>query len=61
MKRLFVITLALVFGIALLAGMGPFETKAQAKTTFVTIGTGGITGVEYESTKYEPSGDMDTT
>jgi len=47
MKRLFVITLALVFGIALLAGMGPFETKAQAKTIFVTIGTGGITGVYY--------------
>jgi TRAP transporter TAXI family solute receptor len=47
MKRLFVVTLALVFGIALLAGMGPFETKAQAKTIFVTIGTGGITGVYY--------------
>ena len=47
MKRLFVITLALVFGVALLAGMGPFETKAEAKTTFVTIGTGGITGVYY--------------
>jgi len=47
MKRLFVVTLALVFGIALLAGIGPFETKAQAKMTFVTIGTGGITGVYY--------------
>ena len=47
MKRLFVITLALVFGIALLVGIGPFETKAQAKTKFVTIGTGGITGVYY--------------
>jgi len=47
MKRLFIITLALVFGVALLAGMGPFETKAEAKTTFVTIGTGGITGVYY--------------
>ncbi len=47
MKRLFVVTLALVFGIALLAGMGPFETKAEAKTIFVTIGTGGITGVYY--------------
>ncbi len=47
MKRLFVVTLALVFGVALLAGMGPFETQAQAKTIFVTIGTGGITGVYY--------------
>jgi TRAP transporter TAXI family solute receptor len=47
MKRLFVVTLALVFGIALLAGIGPFETKAEAKMTFVTIGTGGITGVYY--------------
>ena len=47
MKRLFVVTLALVFGIALLVGIGPFETKAEAKMTFVTIGTGGITGVYY--------------
>ena len=27
--------------------MGPFETKAEAKTIFVIIGTGGITGVYY--------------
>jgi len=48
MKKLFVITIALVFGLALLAGLGPFEQQAQAgNTTFVTIGTGGVTGVYY--------------
>ena len=47
MKRTFVIALALVFGLSLLAGLGPFEKTADAKTTFVTIGTGGITGVYY--------------
>ena len=48
MKRTFVIGLALIFGLALLAGSGPFEKNAEAgKTTFVTIGTGGITGVYY--------------
>ena len=47
MKKLFVIMLALVIGVAFSAGIGPFETKAEAKTTFVTIGTGGITGVYY--------------
>jgi TRAP transporter TAXI family solute receptor len=47
MKKLFVISLALVVGVAFSVGMGPFETKAEAKTTFVTIGTGGITGVYY--------------
>jgi TRAP transporter TAXI family solute receptor len=47
MKRTFVITVALIFGLGLLAGFGPFEKAADAKTTFVTIGTGGITGVYY--------------
>jgi TRAP transporter TAXI family solute receptor len=47
MKKLFIITLALVIGVAFSADFGPFETKAEAKTTFVTIGTGGITGVYY--------------
>jgi len=48
MKKLFVLAIALVFGLTLLAGFGPFEQNAQAaKTTFVTIGTGGITGVYY--------------
>jgi TRAP transporter TAXI family solute receptor len=47
MKKLFIITLALVIGVAFSAGFGPLETKAEAKTIFVTIGTGGITGVYY--------------
>jgi TRAP transporter TAXI family solute receptor len=47
MKRTFVIAVALIFGLSLLAGFGPFEKTADAKTTFVTIGTGGITGVYY--------------
>jgi len=47
MKKLLIVTFAVVFGVALLAGIGPFETQAEAKTTFVTIGTGGITGVYY--------------
>jgi TRAP transporter TAXI family solute receptor len=48
MKKLLILTIALVFGLTLLVGLGPFEQQAQAgKTTFVTIGTGGITGVYY--------------
>jgi TRAP transporter TAXI family solute receptor len=48
MKRTFVIAVAIIFGLAILAGSGPFEKNAEAgKTTFVTIGTGGITGVYY--------------
>lgn len=48
MKKLIVFTIALVFGLTLLGGIGPFEQKAQAgRTTFVTIGTGDITGVYY--------------
>ena len=48
MKRTFIIAVALIFGLSLLAGLGPVEKKADAaKTTFVTIGTGGITGVYY--------------
>ena len=47
MKKVFIFTLALVFGLSLFTGIGPFEQKAHAKTVFVTIGTGGITGVYY--------------
>ncbi len=48
MKRVFILTLAFIFGLSLLVGLSPFDSKAQAgKTTFVTIGTGGITGVYY--------------
>ncbi len=45
MKKALVIGIALLFGFALFMGGTP--TTAQAKTTFVTIGTGGITGVYY--------------
>jgi TRAP transporter TAXI family solute receptor len=45
MKKVLVIGIALVFGFAIFMGAAP--TPAQAKTTFITIGTGGITGVYY--------------
>ena len=45
MKKVLVIGIALVFGFAVFMGGTP--TTAQAKTTYVTIGTGGITGVYY--------------
>jgi len=45
MKKALVIGIALVFGFAIFMVGTP--TTAQAKTTFVTIGTGGITGVYY--------------
>jgi uncharacterized protein len=55
MKKLVAFGVALIFGVALLAGCGGEEQKAsapapapaKASTTFVTIGTGGITGVYY--------------
>ena len=47
MRKIFVSALALFIGVAFSAGVGLFESKAEAKTTFVTIGTGGITGVYY--------------
>jgi TRAP transporter TAXI family solute receptor len=40
--------MAFVFGLALVVGLSPVNDVAQAgRTTFVTIGTGGITGVYY--------------
>jgi hypothetical protein len=45
MKKTLILTTALLFGMVLFMGSTPVET--QAKTTFVTIGTGGITGVYY--------------
>ncbi len=42
MKRTVAVTMAVMFGLAMIAG-----GAAEAKTTFVTIGTGGITGVYY--------------
>jgi TRAP transporter TAXI family solute receptor len=56
MKRVLFIGLALIFGFSLFMGCAP-EEKAKteetaaaekpSKTTFITIGTGGITGVYY--------------
>jgi TRAP transporter TAXI family solute receptor len=45
MKKSLLVVTALFFGLSLLVGFGP--ATVQAKTTFVTIGTGGITGVYY--------------
>jgi TRAP transporter TAXI family solute receptor len=45
MKKSFIIGLALLLGVVLCMGFS--STPVQAKTTFVTIGTGGITGVYY--------------
>lgn len=45
MRKVLIIGIALVFGFVIFMGGAP--TTAQAKTTFVTIGTGGITGVYY--------------
>jgi uncharacterized protein len=45
MKKIVLIGIALVFGFAVF--MGGIPTTVQAKTTYVTIGTGGITGVYY--------------
>ncbi|WP_300464752.1 TAXI family TRAP transporter solute-binding subunit [Desulfobacula sp.] len=45
MKKVLILTTALLFGAVLF--LGTTVTQVQAKTTFVTIGTGGITGVYY--------------
>ncbi len=45
MKKSLIIAAALLLGIALTFGTNP--VPAQAETTFVTIGTGGVTGVYY--------------
>jgi hypothetical protein len=45
MKKALIFGVVLVFGLALFMGAAP--TTVQAKTQFVTIGTGGITGVYY--------------
>lgn len=45
MKRVFILAMAICFGLVFAAGFAP--VPAQAKMTFVTIGTGGITGVYY--------------
>ena len=45
MKRSLLVVTALFFGLSLMVGFGP--APAQAETIFVTIGTGGVTGVYY--------------
>ena len=45
MKKILIIGIAVAFGLAVFMGGTP--ATVQAKTTFVTIGTGGITGVYY--------------
>jgi TRAP transporter TAXI family solute receptor len=56
MKKVFIFSLAVIFGFALVMGCAPEEKakteetaagEAPAETTFVTFGTGGITGVYY--------------
>jgi len=53
MKKALILGVVLMFGFALVVGCGPSgekaatETPAKAKITFITIGTGGITGVYY--------------
>ena len=51
MKKALIMGVVLMFGFALVIGCGPSGEKAtsetKAKTTFITIGTGGITGVYY--------------
>ena len=44
MKKLLVIGIAAFFGIVLFFGSAPVQAADQ---TFVTIGTGGVTGVYY--------------
>ncbi len=45
MRKALVLSVAVLFGFVLFMGAAP--SAVQAKTTFVTIGTGGITGVYY--------------
>ena len=45
MKKTLILAIALFFGFSLF--MGSIPSTVQAKTTFVTIGTGGVTGVYY--------------
>ncbi len=45
MKRFVILSITLLFGFILFAGSSP--APVQAEQTFVTIGTGGVTGVYY--------------
>ncbi len=44
MKKVFIFSMAVVFGLVLFMGVSPTQAGDQ---TFVTIGTGGVTGVYY--------------
>jgi TRAP transporter TAXI family solute receptor len=45
MKKTLILTIAIAFGFTLLTGLA--SSDAQAETKYVTIGTGGVTGVYY--------------
>lgn len=45
MKKVLILTIAIAFGFTLLTGLTPATVQAESK--FVTIGTGGVTGVYY--------------
>ncbi len=45
MKKLLVLSIAAIFGLVLVLGIAPVQ--AGSDQTFVTIGTGGVTGVYY--------------
>ena len=45
MKKILFVGIAVLFGFVVLMGASP--TPVQAETQFVTIGTGGVTGVYY--------------
>ncbi|MCF8104797.1 MAG: TAXI family TRAP transporter solute-binding subunit [Desulfohalobiaceae bacterium] len=47
MKKGLFFTIAAVLGLFLLLGAAPAEVQAEEDTQFVTIGTGGVTGVYY--------------
>jgi hypothetical protein len=47
MKKAFIFGMALALMIGIGLSADTLQSSAQAKTTFVTIGTGGITGVYY--------------
>lgn len=46
MKKIVLVSLAVVLGVFLMMGAGPADVQA-GDTQFVTIGTGGVTGVYY--------------
>ena len=47
MRRIFILSVALCFGVVFAAAMIPACAQPKTKTISVTIGTGPITGVYY--------------